>query len=147
MLMRWQTWSCSPVKLWLPLMGSRTGRGTCTLVCSVSRPGLGYTSSRPQYQWPLPVGTQSQTHHAYTCGRASDPDEDVPYHSGYRFKIEARHFDDVSKSEYGTERSVLWMINTWVDIVGIDPLHQVTPGNRADLYNTPHSQSSPFSLS
>lgn len=75
------------------------------------------------------------------CTRVAErqsPDEDVSYHSGYCFKIEARQFDDVSKFEYRTERRILWIIEAYVDIVGIDPLHHITPGNMADLYNTPH---------
>lgn len=75
------------------------------------------------------------------------PDEDVPYHSGYCFKIKARQFDDVPQFEDGTEGSVLWIIKAGADVAGINPLHQITPGNTAGLYNTPPiSQSSPVSL-
>lgn len=149
MLIRWQTWSCSQLKLWLcpSLMGSRTSRGSRTLVYIVSHPSLGYTSSPPQCQWPLPGGTQSQ-HTMFTrVVERESPDDAVSYHSGYCFKVEARQFDDVSKFEYGTERSVHWIIKACADIAGINPLHQITPGKTADLYNTPHiSQSSLFSL-
>lgn len=64
------------------------------------------------------------------------PDEEVPYHSGYCFKIEARQFDDVSKFKYGTERRGLWMVKAFADIANINPLHQITPRNTVDLYNT-----------
>lgn len=61
----------------------------------------------------------------------------MPYHSGYCFKTEARQADDVSKFEYGAERSFLWMIKASADVADINPLHQVAPGNTADLYLTP----------
>lgn len=87
------------------------------------------------------------THHVTRVAERQSPDEDGPYHVGYCFKIEARQFDDVSKFEYGTERSILRIIKACADVSGINPLHQITPGNKADLYNTPPTgQSSPFSL-
>lgn len=144
MPIRWQTWSCSPLMLWLcpSLKGSRTGHGSCTWVYSASHPGLGCTSSRPRCRWPLPVSTPRTPSEHTECSRVAEhqrPDEEVPYHSGYRFKIEAREFDDVSKFKYGTERRGLWMVKASADIAGINPLHQITPRNTVDLYNTPTS--------
>lgn len=57
----WRTWSCTRRRLWLclSLRGFHTDRGSCTVACSVLYPDLGYTSSPPQCQWPLPVGTQA----------------------------------------------------------------------------------------
>lgn len=60
------------------------------------------------------------------------PGEEGPYHSGYRFKVEARQFDDVSKFKYGTERRGLWMVKASADVASINPLHQITPRNTVD---------------
>lgn len=51
------------------------------------------------------------------------------YHSGYCFKIKARQSDNVSKLEYGTEWSILWIIKAFFDIGRINPLDQITPEN------------------
>lgn len=51
------------------------------------------------------------------------------YHLGYCFKIEARQFNYVSQSEYGTQWIFLWIIKAFVDVLAINALNQVAPEN------------------
>lgn len=45
------------------------------------------------------------------------------------FKVEARQFDNVSQSEYRTQRSFVWMIKAFANVLRIYTLDQVTPEN------------------
>lgn len=51
------------------------------------------------------------------------------YHLGYCFKTEARQFNYVSHSEYGTQWVFHWIIKTFTDVIAINALNQVTPEN------------------
>lgn len=55
------------------------------------------------------------------------------HHFGYCFKVEARQFNDVSQFEYGTERSILWMVKAFTDVFAINTLHQVTPKTTVNI--------------
>lgn len=62
--------------------------------------------------------------------------QQLTYHSGYCFKIEARQFNYVSQSEYGTQWSILWIMKAFADVSSINTLHQVTPENTIGRYKT-----------
>lgn len=49
------------------------------------------------------------------------------YHLGYCFKTEARQFNYISQFEYGTQRSVLWIVKAFTNVISINTLNQVTP--------------------